>query len=49
MSAVTEKTCHLGEKTRLSEILFGTLLALGSISFIWISATLLIHLSAMIY
>ena len=46
MTAATEKLGNLGEKMTLSEILFGTLLAVAAISCIWISSTLLIHLSS---
>jgi hypothetical protein len=33
-----------GEKMTLSEVLFGTLIAIVAISCMWISSTLLIHL-----
>ena len=49
MTAATEKLGNLGEKMTLSEILFGTLLAVAAISCIWISSTLLIHLYSGIF
>jgi hypothetical protein len=49
MTAATEKFGNPGEKMTLSEILFGTLLAIGAISCIWISSTLLIHLYSSLY
>jgi len=33
----------------ISEILFGALLGIGAISFIWVSTTLLIHLYQKLY
>jgi len=49
MSAETKKSGNTGKKIILSEILFGTLLALGAIGCFWISSSLLIHLYSNLY
>ena len=49
MAAAKETPRNPGEKMTLSEILFGTLLAIGAISCMWISSTLLIHLYTSLY
>jgi hypothetical protein len=49
MTAATGKLANSSEKMTLSEILFGTLLAVVAISCIWISSTLLIHLYSSLF
>jgi len=49
MSAATNKPGKPDGKITFSEILFGTLLAVGAVSCIWISSTLLIHLYSSMY
>lgn len=49
MSAETRKNCNHDSQITITEILFGTLLAVGAISCIWVSSTLLIHLYSNLY
>ena len=49
MSEYLKTTDEFDEKFTLSEILFGTLLGIGSITCIWVAATLLFHLYQSFY
>lgn len=49
MTKAKNTPCNPGEKMTLSEILFGSLLAIVAISCMWISSTLLIHIYTSLY
>ena len=49
MSEDMKRTKNLAANITITEIIFGTLLGVGSIFLMWISTTLLIHLYKSLY
>ena len=49
MSLKKVPTQNYEQAMTISEIMFGALLGIGAISFIWVSTTLLIHLYQKLY